>query len=138
MKMLKKYGAGGIVVNEFKEVALVLNPTMSWQFPKGTVEKGEDYLKTAKREIKEEIGLTVNEPIKKFKPYIRPSLYKNKRVMKEIHYFLFKIKKREIKPGAEIKECEWVSIDKVEEKITYEEDKKFFRDIKKIIFSLLP
>ncbi len=68
---MKKESAGGVIVNEKNEVVIVFTDTKSWQFPKGTVEKDEDYLKTAIREIEEETGLKNLKLIKKFPVYTR-------------------------------------------------------------------
>ena len=55
----KKYVecAGGIVINNKKEVVVVNQNHDSWSLPKGHVDKGEDKLTTAKREIFEESGI---------------------------------------------------------------------------------
>lgn len=133
--MRKFESAGGVIINEFNEIVLALNPSPSWQFPKGSVERGESYIETAKREIREETGLKVPDPIKKLPTYTRISSYKGKpmylgkQVFRTMHYFLFRIKKQKLKPGMEVKECQWVPIEKVESKISYEEDKAFFRSI---------
>jgi 8-oxo-dGTP pyrophosphatase MutT (NUDIX family) len=37
--------------------------TLSWQFPAGECEPGEEYLATAAREVTEEVGLTVTPTV---------------------------------------------------------------------------
>lgn len=127
--MMKAESAGGVIVNELNEVVIVFTNNKSWQFPKGEVEKGESYIQTAIREIREETGLTDIKLIKKLPMYNRV----RGNVSRDIHYFLFKTKKQELRPSMEVSVCEWVSIEKAEEKITYEEDKEFFRKIRKEI-----
>ncbi len=51
-------------------------------------------------------------------------------VSRDIHYFLFNVKKQELRPDAEVSACEWILIDKAEDKLTYKEDKEFFKRIK--------
>jgi bis(5'-nucleosidyl)-tetraphosphatase len=131
--MKNKESAGGIILNEFDEVILVFTDTKSWQFPKGTVEKGESYLKAAIREIKEETGIEDIKPIKKLPVYTRLSNDRDKKILRDIHYFLFKTKKKELTSGAEVSDCEWISINNVEDKLTYKKDKEFFKSIKEQI-----
>lgn len=52
--------AGGLVLND-KDKILVIKVDDIWQLPKGKVEKGEKYDKTAIREVQEECG--IHEPI---------------------------------------------------------------------------
>jgi len=127
---MKKESAGGIIVNELNEVVMVFTDTKSWQFPKGTVEKGEGYLKTALREIREETGLANLKLIKKLPRYTRISNDEGHKVYREIHYFLFNKRKQKLKPGAEVTACKWIPIADAEKKLTYKKDKEFFRKIK--------
>jgi 8-oxo-dGTP pyrophosphatase MutT (NUDIX family) len=126
--MIKAESAGGIVVNQFNEVVIVFTDTLSWQFPKGTVEKGDDYIATAIREIEEETGLQSLKLIKKFPMYTRIST--DKKVSRDIHYFLFQVEKLELRPGAEVTVCEWIPLSRVENMLTYEKDREFFNKIK--------
>ncbi len=133
MERVDKESAGGIIVNEKNEVVVVFTDTKSWQFPKGTVEKGENYFKTAIREIEEETGLKNLKLIKKLQTYIRSSHDKGKPIIRGIHYYLFNINKQKVIPKAEVSKCEWISINKAEDKLTYGEDKEFFNKVKKEI-----
>ena len=64
--------AGGIVINQIGKIALIQNRKGGgWFFPKGHVEKGETFLKAAKREIDEEAGLKDIQFIKKLGSYRR-------------------------------------------------------------------
>jgi len=116
--------AGGVILNEFNEVVMVFTDTKSWQLPKGTVKKGEKYIDTAIREIEEETGLTNLTYIKELPVYSRIST-READTLRYIHYFLFHTKKQDLSPNSEVTECKWVSINKIDEELTYEEDKKF-------------
>ena len=48
--------AGGVVLNKKGEVLVVSQRGTSWSLPKGHIDKGEDALGAAKREIYEESG----------------------------------------------------------------------------------
>ena len=127
--MIEYTSAGGVVVNELGEVAMVFTHTNSWQLPKGGVEPGEERLQAAIREIGEEAGITEPELtcIKAYPPYTRMSS-DGLRFM-TIYYFLFRSDKQPLRPSMEIIECKWVPIDQVAEELTYKEDKEFFRSI---------
>lgn len=125
--MIKKESAGGVIMNEFGELVLVFTDTQSWQFPKGGVEEGEEILSTALREIEEECGLKELTLVKKLPIYTRIS--RDKSTSRDIHYFLFRASKKKLIPQAEVTACEWVPLAEVEAKLTYDEDKAFFREI---------
>lgn len=128
--MEKIESAGGVIINECDEVVIVFTDTHSWQFPKGTVEKNEKYLDTALREIKEETGLSNLEYINSLPIYSRLSTHEPN-TSREIHYFLFKTQKQILNPSAEVSQCKWIAIQKVEEELTYPEDKTFIKGILK-------
>ena len=104
--MANKESAGGIIVNENNEIAMVFTDTKSWQFPKGTVEAGEEYFETAIREIEEETGLKNLEFIKKLPMYTRISNDGDRKVYRDIYYFLFHSTNNVITPGSEVTKCE--------------------------------
>ena len=52
---------GVIIFNSDKKVLMCARadkPDMQWQFPQGGIEDGEDVIEAAKRELKEETGIT--------------------------------------------------------------------------------
>ena len=63
--------AGGIVINNNKEVVVVNQNHDSWSLPKGHIDEGEDKLTAAKREIFEESGIKKLEFIKPLGYYSR-------------------------------------------------------------------
>ncbi|MFH0905318.1 MAG: NUDIX domain-containing protein [bacterium] len=132
--MVKSESAGGVIVNEVGEVAIVFTHTNSWQLPKGTVEAGEEYLQTAKREIEEETGITELTYIKSYPPYARMSGGGDRLIA--IYYFLFRAAKQPLRPSMEILECRWVPIDQVAGALTYKEDQEFFSSIQSELVSL--
>ena len=70
----RTHSAGGVVVNQKGQVIIVRNqgPTwLSWSFPRGHVNKGEDKLTAAKREIYEETGVSDLELIRELDTYER-------------------------------------------------------------------
>lgn len=119
--------AGGVIVNEANEVVIVYTNTKSWQLPKGTVEKGEKYLETAIREIKEETGLVNLEYLKELPSYSRIPTHKID-TKHQIHYFLFRVNNQTVRPGAEVKFYKLIPLDEVSRHLTYKEDARFIKD----------
>lgn len=127
--MKEVHSAGGVVLNPSGEVAVVFTDTLSWQFPKGGVEVGENYLETAKREIEEETGIRDLSYVKQFPSYSRVSR-NNDNVLRHIHYFFFKTDELVLVPSAEVTDALWLSLDAALEKLTYPEDREFFLGIR--------
>lgn len=101
-------------------------------FPKGHVEPNENEVETAKREIKEEVGLDVNifEDIRGTTNY-----HPKPGVLKEVVYFLAEAKNNNItKQASEIDLAFWVKEDKVLNTLTHESDKKLFKKLIKKAF----
>ena len=63
--------AGGIVINDNQEIAIVNQNHNSWSLPKGHVDKGETILDAAIREIYEETGIKDLKLIKPLGDYGR-------------------------------------------------------------------
>ena len=53
------------------------NPSNSWQMPQGGVDKNEDFLKAAKRELEEETSIRTVEVIKELNEWLAYDLPKN-------------------------------------------------------------
>ena len=69
MKLRKEKCCGGIIIENNKVLLVYEKNRNFWGFPKGHMEKGENEIETALREVKEEVGLDV-EIIDKEKRYI--------------------------------------------------------------------
>ena len=131
---MKSLRAGGIVINPENKIAIAHEHV--WGFPRGGVEEGESFIKAAKREILEEVGLTEDQLKfeKELGSYERypggitkdtPGAYPM-----EIHMFLFTTEYTgELIPTDEnVKETEWVDINKVTNILTDNSDKEFFEN----------
>ena len=138
--MKKSYRAGAIVVNENSEIALV-NENL-WGFPRGGIQKGEDNLTAAKREVLEETGLETFSSIKELDVYERyphtitkdtPGAYPM-----EIHMFLFRVKgKPKLNPqDPKVKEYGWFNYDDAVERLKNEEDRGYLIANRKQILDL--
>ena len=66
-------GVGIIVLNEENKIFVakrIDNPKNFWQMPQGGIDKGEDYLSAAYRELEEETSITKVELIKELDGFI--------------------------------------------------------------------
>ena len=123
--------AGGIVVNKKGEVIVVNQDNVSWSLPKGHIEKGEDALSAAKREICEETGIKSLKWVKNLGSYQRYRIGKkekeDKSNLKTITMFLFTTSQEALKPkDPRNPEARWVEKEKVAELLTHKKDKEFF------------
>ena len=137
-EMKKTNSAGGVVLNKKGEVLLVSQHGTSWSLPKGHIEKNENALEAAKREIYEESGITDLKFIKNLGSYRRYRISKenldDKSELKTINIFLFKTEQEKIKPvDRENPKARWVDKKDVANLLARKKDKKFFLRILKNI-----
>ena len=123
--------AGGIIINEFKEVAIVNQNYDSWSLPKGHIDIGEDPLTAAKREIYEETGISELMLIKEIGSYNRYKIGLNGKddfsELKTIYIYIFKTKKIALQPlDPNNPFAKWVPCLEVPKYLTHKEDIKFF------------
>ena len=129
---LETYTAGGIVLQkQTGKVLLVEQANQTWSLPKGHIDKGEDALDAAIREIKEESGITQLKLIKKLGNYSR---YKmdiyggdDRTELKSMTFFLFRTSEKKLAPeDPNNPSARWVSKEKVPSWLTHRKDKEFF------------
>ena len=91
-----------------------------WSFPKGHVERGENEVQTALREIKEETGLSVDLQ-NGFRECVSYSPKPN--VKKQVVYFLgYARDDRVQKQEEEVSELQWMDSEKARQMVTFEND----------------
>ncbi|NMB06850.1 MAG: NUDIX hydrolase [Tissierellia bacterium] len=124
--MIEEVSAGGVVV--FKNTILLLKKfNGDWVLPKGRTEKNEDIRETALREVFEESG--VKAEIKKYLGMVHYT-YKNIKgdeiVYKTVHWYLMEANNMIAFPQKRegFIEATFVHIDKVQELIKYEDERK--------------
>ncbi len=126
--------AGGVVLNRKGDVLVVSQHGSSWSLPKGHIEKGEDPMEAARREIYEESGvknLTLVQELGSYQRY-RISLQggDDTRLLKTIFMFLFYTPEKELRPrDPENPEARWVKQEAVADLLTHPKDKEFFLGI---------
>ena len=145
-------GVGIVVLNKENKVFVarrIDNPKNFWQMPQGGVDRGEDFLKAAYRELREETSIKNVELIKEFKgtiTYMLPDhllgiIWKGKFKGQKQKWFLMRFTGEESEINIKTKKPEfldwkWIEIDKITETVVdfklhiYQEVKK---RVKKII-----
>ena len=129
--------AGGIVINNNKDVAIVNQNHESWSLPKGHIDKGELILDAARREIYEETGIENLQYIKELGSYSRYKIGLDGKddlsELKIIYIYLFISNQVNLVPKDPHNPFAiWAKIEKVKEYLTHKEDVKFFNDTLKL------
>ncbi|MBR0473165.1 MAG: NUDIX domain-containing protein [Methanosphaera sp.] len=125
--MKKEKSCGAVVINSNNEVLLVYHNTGHISFPKGHMEKGENEIDTACREVFEETGIKIE--INKNIKYVSTCSPKQN-VIKDVVFFKAKPINNELKAQLEeVSKVEFVDIDKAFDIITYKNDKQILKNI---------
>lgn len=110
-----------------------------WVFPKGLIgdkiaQEGKE--ETALREVEEETGAK-GKIIKELTPVTYFYKFDNQTIKKTVYYYLMEYIGGDItKHDWEMENVEWLPVDKVEQRLTYESDKEVWGEAKKIIHRL--
>ncbi len=99
-----------------------------WEFPRGLIERGESLEETARREIKEEVGIKDIEFIPGFKEWFKFFFkLKGKNIMKIATFLLAETKTKEVKLSHEHKDYVWLEYEKALEKLTFKNSKEVLK-----------
>jgi bis(5'-nucleosidyl)-tetraphosphatase len=137
---MKSYRAGGIVINNEGKIAL--SNERLWGFPRGGIEKEEDYITAAKREVLEEVGLDDFTSIQELGVYERypghvtkdtPGAYPM-----EIHMFLFRTNYNgKLYPkDSDVKEASWFTYEEALERLNDDVDREFLKSKEEEVFGV--
>lgn len=126
--------AGGVVINRHGQVIVVNQKGVTWSLPKGYVEKGEDLLTAARREIYEETGIKHIALVRELGAYGRHKVASDgsddRTEFKTIHMFLFTTDQETLKPvDPDNPEARWVEKGKVAGLLSHRKDKEFFLSV---------
>ncbi len=139
-----EFSAGGIVYKPIRQaqgkkefLILVCQHSQhhGWVFPKGLIGdniKGEKKEDTAVREVEEETG--VKAVIRKaLKPVTYWYVFEGEKIKKTVYYFIMEYVSGDItKHDHEMENVEWLPTDEVEKRLTYNSDKKVWKEANKI------
>ena len=141
--MEKTRSVGVIVYADFPEkrkFLLIQHATGHWAFPKGHIEKDENDLQAATRELWEETGVT--DIVLKTQKAVIHEEYEFSRnghmICKEVDYFVAKANNTMVKvDGNEVKNFMWAGIKKAKSIITYQQTIGLLLQAEDIIHELL-
>ena len=110
---------GGPVGGEL-EIALVHRPRYDdWSLPKGKLERGENPLAAAVREVGEETGISAALGTR-----LGESHYRVPQGEKVVHYWSARAGTGEFEPNSEVDELRWVNPGSADELLSYERDRE--------------
>ncbi|MEU6860447.1 NUDIX hydrolase [Glycomyces sp. NPDC046736] len=116
---------------EGPELALIHRPKYGdWTFPKGKLKRGEHLLAAAQREVFEETGIrpVLGRPL-------APSFYDKEGKLKRVDYWCATpaagAAVGEAVDPREVDDLEWVPLDRVAERLTYERDQPVLADFER-------
>ncbi|MCK4474003.1 NUDIX domain-containing protein [Candidatus Parcubacteria bacterium] len=99
-----------------------------WGFCKGHIEKEEQELKTAKREIQEETGIKSMKFIKGFKEQMKYFFkFEKKSIFKIVSFYLVETKTKEISISFEHIGYKWLSYKEALKQLTFENAKQLLK-----------
>ena len=125
---IKKEKSCGCVIIENNKVLLILQQNDAyWGFPKGHVENGETEIETAKREVKEEVGLDVK--IDESKRYVTNYIVRNEIDKTSVFYMATPIGGKIQKQDSEVKEVKWCTFEEALTLITFDNLKEVLRNV---------
>lgn len=120
-----EHSAGGVIFRKIDrkfQILLIKDKNDQWSFPKGLIEQNEDPIKTAHREIAEEVGLNDLVFIDSIDSIRYLYRFKGNLIRKKVDYYLFEYKgKEKLKPQIEegIYDVRWIDVDEALAMIGY-------------------
>jgi bis(5'-nucleosidyl)-tetraphosphatase len=115
-------------------VFVIKHTSGHWAFPKGHKENIENPLQTAKRELFEETGLTVNKLLSD--ETLTSSYFflkKNQRVEKTVTYFIAEVEGTISLDRKEVVEGKWLEFSKAINLLTYQESKNILNKVNHLL-----
>lgn len=131
-----EFSAGGIVIDKERKVLVIKTKNLKGEtvftFPKGHIEKEETSQQAAVREVQEETGVLA-KIIKKIKDVKYWFFKDNKKILKNVCWYL--MVPLDIKPviSKEVEEVLWYPIEDVSKILSYNSDKELINEIMKEI-----
>ena len=96
-----------------------------WGFPKGRHESGEDDRTAAEREVGEETGIGIEQPIPAFRWVSRYRFHRNgSAISKTVVYFLGRAEDEPVRLSAEHTDYAWLRGPEARERLTHEENRR--------------
>ncbi len=131
MKLKKEKSCGCIIIKNNKVLLIYEKTSKYWGFPKGHMEGEENELETAKREVKEEVGLDVE--INQDKRYELHYITDNKIDKTTVLYIATPKNKKITMQESEVEKVEWCNFEKALDMLTFDNLKDVFKKVIKEI-----
>ena len=139
-----EFSAGGIVFKKENNHIWILTCQSSqhhgWVFPKGLIgdhQKTETKEETALREVQEETGVKA-QILRSLSPTTYWFVWNNEKTKKTVYYFLMEYLSGNImQHDKEMEKVEWLPIDEVKKRLTYNSDKEIWHETKQVIVARL-
>jgi 8-oxo-dGTP pyrophosphatase MutT (NUDIX family) len=132
--------AGGIVYMRRRGRAKVIlvgrfEPFVTWRLPKGHPERGESLIEAAKREVREEAGVSGRGgPKLGTTNYFFTHPVTKKFIHKFVHYFLFKKESGSVSQhDKEYDDARWFTLEQAIKRASFKDDKTILRRAAQII-----
>jgi 8-oxo-(d)GTP phosphatase len=128
--------AGAVVTRKGGDVLLVHRPKYDdWSFPKGKLDQGEHVTTAAVREVAEETGLDIRlgPPLTTQRYWVTQN---GDRRLKRVHYWVGRVVGDDdvstYHVNSEIDEVAWVPLDKVQDRLDYEYDRRTLEELRRL------
>lgn len=108
--------AAGGIVQHFPDRILMIYRLAHWDFPKGKVERGEQHVAAAIREVREETGIGDIRLIAPLPSTFHTYMLHGQPVLKETHWFAMSTTDTQLTPqtAEDITRAEWIPRNKVD------------------------
>ncbi len=137
--MKLEFSAGGVVYKKGNDILILVaqhSGHHGWVFPKGLIGdhiEGEKKETTALREVEEETGVKA-KILKELPSTTFWYSFEGEKRKKTVYYFLMEYISGDItKHDWEMENVEWLPVEEVEKRLTYNSDKKVWSEAKKLI-----
>lgn len=125
--MTKEKSCGCIIIKNSKVLLVYEKNRNFWGFPKGHMENEENEIETARREVKEEVGLEVE--IDEEKRYILNYIIRDEIDKTTVLYVARPKNEKIIVQESEIENAKWCSFEEALNTLTFDNCKKMFRKV---------
>lgn len=118
------------------EYLILKSRTYDWEFPKGSIEKGEELQETAIREINEEAGISDIKLLNNFKQsYSYIFSIKGEEIDKTVHLFLGKVFNTDVELSKEHLDYQWRTYDLAYNTLTHDSTKQILTQANKFLLN---
>ena len=125
---LKKEKSCGCIIIKNNKVLLVYEKNMNfWGFPKGHMEKGENEIETALREVKEEVGLDVE--IDNEKRYVLNYNVRTEIDKTTVLYVASPNNEKIVMQESEIEDAKWCDFEEALNTLTFDNSREMFKNV---------